>query len=243
MRHSLPTRLAAALIPFLLLTGCMTTRGLTPPPEARSKSWAVVSTMGHAASFQHIGFTVFNNVYNKVDTTAWNLDAKIEEAVEKERPAMKWKRLALDDKERQQISAIKPEPMTGIFDIGDRKEAISLLARRCDCDYALVISPVRTGDHITLTNQNLNGYGVHQRANIHGDHAYIFSNYAVVLLDPKTGTEYGYHYGQPWEKASFKLVKAREVVPTAEELAIVEHSVTQFLLAGVINSMAGIPNN
>lgn len=243
MNKHFPARLGAVILPLLLLTGCMTTRGLTPPPDAKARSWAVVSTMGNTANFQHIGFTVFNNVYNKIDTTVWNLDAKIEEAVQKERPAIKWKKMELNAKERKQFSAIRPESMTGIFDISDRKDAISLLAQRCNCDYALVISPMRTGDNITQTNQNLDGFGVHQRANIYGDHAYIFANYAIVLLDPKTGTEYGYNYGQPWEKTSFKLVKAKEVVPTAEELAIVENSVTHFLLAGTINALATIPNN
>lgn len=243
MRNQSFIRLSAIILPFFLLSGCMTTRGLTPPPDAKAKTWVVVSTMGNTANFHHIGFTVFNNVRNKINTTTWNLDAQVEEAVQKERSTIKWGKLDITSDERHKLANIKPEQLTGIFSAGDRDDAIAFLAKKCNCDYALVISPMRTDDHITLTNQNLDGYGVHQRADIRGDTAYIFANYSIVLLAPKTGTEYGFNYGQPWERTTFKLVKAKEVVPSPEELAIVEDSVKRFLLDGVIKTLATIPNN
>lgn len=237
-------KLSVLLVLGLALSqsGCMAKRGFSPPPGATTQNWHVVSAMGNTANLSHTGTTVFNNARNTLDATVWDVDRRVEAQAMKQRPSLKWQKIEWNPEERKLIAEIKPESHTGIFSAGARKEAVSLLAGRCNCDLAIIVAPLRTEDYIYGTNQQIDGYGVFQRGLLgRPDMAFAYANYSVLLLDVKRGEELGTAFNRLHTSLPFSLDKERDLVPSAGEAAAIEEIVMRFMLGGDLLEGTAIP--
>lgn len=227
----------------LLLTGCASTRSLSPPTDAGSKTWVVVSTLGNKAKFQHIGTTVFNNAGVEVDTTNWALDKYLESDFEKQAPGLKWVHVDVPQALRNGLSTVGDKAMiTSMMNVGTRSQSLKDLRTLCACDLAVIISPLRWQDTLTGTNALLYGYGVHQRGLLFKDNtAWAFISCVVTLVDLRSGEETGSVGIVKSDRLSFLLDKDRNLVISPEQMKQLEDSIKALADAGLVNSARTLP--
>lgn len=208
-----------------VMTGCATPR-LTAPQGSEGKTWVVVSAMGNTARFQHIGTTVFNNVVIQLDTTSWGMDDLIETAARNRRPNLKWKQIAIGPELRSGLSNVGATDLFHAISAASRKSNIEMLKDNCQCDFALIIAPVFSGDSISATNASLRGYGVHQRGTLIADNrTYTFLSAGITLLDMQTGKEISSARSSRSDRLPFNLDKNKNLQPSQEELKHIESSI------------------
>jgi hypothetical protein len=239
-------QILAGLCAFcLLLTGCASTRSLSPPPDAGGKTWVVVSTMGNKARFQHIGTMVFNNVVVEVDTTGWGLDKYIEAGIEKRAPGLKWVHVDIPQDTRDDLASVGDTTMIGeMFESGKREKSVKSLHTLCSCDFAIIVAPYFEEDRITGTNASLKGYGVHQRGILFKDNAaWTFIDFAVTLVDLRTGKDTGEVATFKTDRLPFSLDKEKNLAITPDQMKQVEDSIKMMTDSGLDVSVRTLPDH
>jgi len=80
MRTLVP--IVAVVVAVILLGGCATTpRTATPETTSNYRRIGIVSVTAQSFSRKHVGFTVFGNELENVNSSAWDIDAKYEEQI------------------------------------------------------------------------------------------------------------------------------------------------------------------
>lgn len=235
----------AKLIPVIVLAGVMTgcaTPRLTAPQGSEGKTWVAVSTMGNTARFQHVGTMVFNNIKTEMDTTSWNLDEFIETAARNRRPNLKWKQISIDPELRSGLSSVGDNDLFSAFSAAGRKSSIEMLKDKCQCDFALIVTPVFAGDSISETNASLRGYGVHQRGTLISDNrTYTFFSAGITLLDMQTGKEISSVSSSRSDRLPFNLDKDKNLQPGMDELKHIESSIKTLANAVMFYNLSTLP--
>lgn len=229
----------------LLLTGCVSTGSLSPPADAGTKTWVVVSAMGNKARFQHIGTTVFNNVAVDVDTTGWSFDKYLESDFEKQASGLKWVHVDVPQDLRNGLSAVGDKAMiASMLNVGTRTQSIKDLRTLCACDLAVIMSPMLRQDSLSGTNALLKGYGVHQRGlAFQSNAAWAFVNYTVTLVDLHSGEETGSVGVAKADRLGFLLDKENDLALSSDQMRQLENSIKMLADAGIVESARTLPRH
>jgi len=212
----------------VILSGCAV-RGDLPQTETISqRSLTIAVQADDTLSLQHIGTTVFNNVYATQQMTDWNFAARVRALSARTlRDNKTFKEVVEDDGTlATALAGVQPVMNTSFWKIGDVEKLVERRAELCKTDYLLLMRTSTTGDHLSGTNQALRGQGIHQRGLVGtSDRAIAFVNVSALVIDCKKKVEAGSSFGNGVIPLQFSLSKEKNLQLSGEQLDLAKGAV------------------
>lgn len=186
------TLLLAGVV-VVLCAGCASTpRTATPETTSRYKRIGVVSVTAQSFSRKHVGFTVFGNELETIDSSSWDIDAKYEEQISKQLLALGGFEVVRVPFSRQDFLRIND--LNGPWDApafrtpnwGAVEKAIKEYCAKNNVGAILVTFVVESPDFLGSSNQRIRGAGLYTRGVTNSMLAVLHLISEVALVDCQT---------------------------------------------------------